>query len=95
MNSVRAILTAILTRGRHLLYRFAPVVLAAYLWLLTSPVALAAKKKAVEAAPTKSYTMPYLIVIVLVGVGLMTVMRPSSRLDQPLDMNKKDEKEES
>ena len=91
MNSVRAILT----QGRHLLYRFAPVVLAAYLWLLTSPVALAAKKKAVEAAPTKSYTMPYFIVIMLVGVGLMTVMRPSSRLDQPLDMNKKDEKEES
>lgn len=90
MNSVRSILT----RCRHLFYRFAPVVLAAYLWLLTSPVALAAKKKAAEAAPTKSYTMPYFIVIVLVGVGLMTVMRPSSRLDQPLDMNKKDEKEE-
>ncbi len=95
MNRVRAILRATLTQGRHLLYRFAPVVLAAYLWLLTSPVALAAKKKAVEAAPTKSYTMPYFIVIMLVGVGLMTVMRPSNRLDQPLDMNKKDEKEEA
>jgi hypothetical protein len=90
MHNVRSIWT----RARHWFYRCAPVVLSAYLWLLTSPVALAAKKKAVEAAPTKSYTMPYLIVIVLVGVGLMTVMRPSSRLDQPLDMNKKDEKEE-
>lgn len=89
MNSVRAVLT----RGRHLIYRWAPVALAAYLWVLTSPLALAAKKKAAEAAPTKSYTMPYFIVIVLVGVGLMTVMRPSSRLDEPLDMNKKDEKE--
>jgi hypothetical protein len=87
-------LRAIFTWGRQQFYRIAPVVLAGYLWLLTSPLALAAKKKAVEAAPTKSYTMPYLIVIVLVGVGLMTVMRPSSRLDQPLDMNKKDEKDE-
>ena len=90
MHNVRSILT----RGRHWFYRAAPVLMAAYLWLLTSPLALAAKKKAVEAAPTKSYTMPYLIVIVLVGVGLMTVMRPSSRLDQPLDMNKKNDKEE-
>jgi hypothetical protein len=89
MNFVRTNLT----RGRLLFYRLVPLVLAAYLWLLTSPVALAAKKKAAEEAPTKSYTMPYMIVIVLVGVGLMTVMRPSSRLDQPLDMNKKKEEE--
>lgn len=90
MNSVRAMIA----RGWRFVQGLAPVVLAAYLWLLTSPVALAAKKKAAEAAPTKSYTMPYLIVIAVVAIGLMTVMRPSGRLDQPLDMNKKDKEEE-
>ncbi len=89
MNFVRTTLT----RGRHLVYRVLPIAMAGYLWLLTSPVALAAKKKAVEEGPTKSYTVPYMIVIALVGVGLMTVMRPSSRLDEPLAMNKKNEEE--
>ncbi len=72
------------------------VVLGAGFWLLASPVAWAAKKKAeVEAAPTKSYTMAYIIVIFLVGIGLMVVCRPSSRADKMDDMHKKDEDSES
>jgi hypothetical protein len=66
--------------------------LAGYLWLLDSPLAWAAKKKA-EAAPQagKSYTFPYIIVMAVMAIGLMAVLRPSKRLDQPLNMHTKKE----
>lgn len=67
--------------------------LAGYLWLLDSPLAWAAKKKA--AAPVeagKSYTFPYIIVMAVMAVGLMTVLRPSKRLDKALNMHTKEEK---
>ena len=67
--------------------------LAIYFWSLGSPVLAAAKKKVVEEAAKKSYTMPYLIVIVLIGVGLMAICRPSSRADKPDDKFKKEGEE--
>ena len=71
--------------------RSAWVILAACFWLLSSPVAWAAKKKVVEEAPTKSYTLPYLIVIILIGAGLMAICRPSRRADRPEEKLKPDE----
>ena len=60
----------------------------------TSPFVMAAKKKKEEAAkPTKSYTMPYMIVIVLVSVGLMTVARPGRRADKSEQKVKQQEEE--
>jgi len=68
--------------------------LLAVVFLLTSPTAMAAKKKKEEPAPeTKSYVMPYMIVLTIVGVGLMTVCRPGNRADKANDMHKKDEEE--
>jgi len=69
------------------------VALAGYLWLLDSPLVWAAKKKpevAVEAG--KSYTFPYIIVMAVIAVGLMTVLRPSKRLETALNMHTKEEK---
>ena len=66
----------------------------ASLCLFDTSVAWAAKKKVeVEAAPTKSYVVPYMIVLVMLGGGLMAVCRPSSRLDKMDDKHKKDEEE--
>jgi hypothetical protein len=67
--------------------------LGGYLWLLDSPLAWAAKKKTeapVEAG--KSYTFPYIIVMAVMAVGLMTVLRPSKRLETALNMHTKEEK---
>lgn len=69
------------------------VALAGYLWLLDSPLAWAAKKKP-QVAPEagKSYVFPYIIVMAVVAVGLMTVLRPSKRLETALNMHTKEEK---
>ncbi|MBI3839135.1 MAG: hypothetical protein HY288_14540 [Planctomycetia bacterium] len=71
--------------------RIAWVVLAIYFWSLGSPAIAAAKKKVAEEVETKSYTMPYLIVIMLIGVGLMAICRPSRRADKPDEKIKPDE----
>ncbi len=74
--------------------QIACVALIASLCLFDTSVSWAAKKKAeAEAAPTKSYVVPYMIVLVLLGGGLMAVCRPSGRHDKMDDMNKKDEEE--
>ena len=74
--------------------KIACVALVAYLCLVDSPMAWAAKKKVeVQEAPTKSYVFPYMIVLVLLGGGLMAVCRPSSRHDK-MDEKKKNEEEE-
>ena len=66
-----------------LVQRASLFVLAVYFWLLSSPLVWAAKKKAKEVAPpTKSYVLPYLIVLALLAVGLMTVCRPGGRRDR-------------
>ncbi len=55
-----------------------------------SPAAWAKKSKAEEVAPTKSYVMPYMIVIMMIGVGLMTACRPAKRADKVEDRHEKD-----
>ncbi|HEX3726063.1 MAG TPA: hypothetical protein VHV08_07455 [Pirellulales bacterium] len=54
------------------------------LWLGSSDLAVAAAKKKPEpeAAPTKSYTVPYMLVVALIGMGIMAIGRPSNRLDK-------------
>jgi hypothetical protein len=93
MSFDRSAIKTIIARGRHLAYRAAPWVLSIYFWSLTSPLVLAAKKKKEEVAPTKSYVVPYMIVIALVSIGLMTVFRPSRRQDKPPDQKVKEAEE--
>jgi hypothetical protein len=82
-----------LARGSRFARQAMWVAMAVYFWSLGSPVLAAAKKKVVEEVEKKSYTMPYLIVIMLIGVGLMTICRPSSRADKPDDTFKKEEED--
>jgi hypothetical protein len=91
MNRIRQLMA----RASRLVRQAAPFATAFYLWLLTSEFAWAkAQKKVVEEVETKSYVMPYLVVIVLVAMGLMTVCRPSRRLDKLDDQIKKDKKKD-
>jgi hypothetical protein len=77
----------------HAAHHASFLALAGYLWLLDSPLAWAAKKKPqVVPEAGKSYTFPYIIVMAVVAVGLMTVLRPSKRLDKALNMHTKEEK---
>jgi hypothetical protein len=82
-----------LRRVFHLARRASWAALAAYFWLITSDMAWAAKahKKVVEEVETKSYVFPYIIVIFIVGIGLMAVCRPGSRLDKIDDKIKEKE----
>ncbi len=52
------------------------------------------KKKVEEVVETKSYVFPYILVISLVAVGVMTVCRPGGRLDKSDDSKKKKDDEE-
>jgi hypothetical protein len=71
-------------------HRLAVVALLIACLLVASPALAAKKKKEEKAAPTKSYTFPYMIVLMLVSVGLMTVCRPGRRKDR-VDEKKPDE----
>lgn len=88
---------SIWTRSRAVLKRAATcLALAAAVWVAVADLASAAPKKKEEpaAAPTKSYTVPYMLVLALLGMGLMTVCRPTSRLEKLDDkLSKKDEEE--
>jgi hypothetical protein len=68
------------------------VALAGTLWLAGADVALGAPKKKAEAPaePTKSYTVPYALVLLMLGIGLMTVCRPTGRLEKVDDKLKKE-----
>jgi hypothetical protein len=87
--------------SQHPVRRFARTLLPAcrtlvvllVMLLVAAPALAAPKKKVVEEVPTKSYTTPYLIVIVLISVGVMAICRPSSRADK-LDDKKKSDKDE-
>ena len=60
--------------------------------LASASPAWAKKSKAeAEAQPTKSYVVPYMIVIMFVAVGLMTVCRPSRRADKVEDRHEQDD----
>ncbi len=88
MNAVERWMAA----GGRLARRSRWLTLVVILWLGTSSDALAQKKKQEkEAAPTKSYVLPYMIVLAVVGVGVMTVCRPGRRLDKPHERIKDDE----
>ncbi len=86
MHTIRR-LAVRLTKLAHHALAIAVVMLV----LLNSSPAWAKKKGAeAEAAPTKSYVVPYLIVIMLVAVGLMTACRPAKRGDKVEDRHEKD-----
>ncbi len=68
------------------------VLLGSAVWMSTSPVAWAAKKKVEQVVDeSKGYTLPYLFVISLLGLGLMAVLRPSGRRDKADDKKQDDE----
>jgi uncharacterized membrane protein YadS len=75
----------------RLAHRVAIVVVLIVCLLCTTPAMAARRKKKEEEAPTKSYVLPYFIVMMLVGVGLMTVCRPGSRKDRADAKKKTDE----
>lgn len=58
-----------------------------------SPAWAKPKKQEAAAAPTKSYVVPYMVVLAMIGVGLMTVCRPASRLEKPDDRVQKDDED--
>ena len=60
------------------------LVLALAVWVGASSAVMAKGKKKEEpaAAPTKSYTASYFIVILALTGGLMAVLRPGTRLDK-------------
>jgi hypothetical protein len=57
----------------------------------TSPAWAKPKKQEKEAPPSKSYVVPYMVVLAMIGVGLMAVCRPANRLEKPDDRMQKDE----
>ncbi len=72
-------------------YRAFLVVLLVVAMLITAPSAMAQrgkKKQEVDTEAKKSYVLPYFIVMMLVGVGVMTVCRPGSRKDRPDEKRK-------
>ncbi len=78
----------------HWMRRARWLVLACCLWLSASSIAWGAPKKRKEVSEgpaTKSYALPYAIVIMVVGLGLMTVCRASRRKDKPEEKIKDDE----
>jgi hypothetical protein len=70
--------------------------LALGLWLATAGAVLGAPKKQEEKAaePTKSYVTSYIIVIFALGLGMMAVIRPSTRTDQVKKVTRDAEEEE-
>jgi hypothetical protein len=69
--------------SRSLIRKLAVGLLLGAFCCTLAPAALAKPKKKEEAAEveTKSYVLPYFIVIMMVAGGLMVVGRPSRRLD--------------
>ena len=70
--------------------RLPMVVTTLCVWSVLVGSAWAAKKKAVEAPPEKSYVQPYFLVVLLMGLGIMILCRPGKRADEPF---KKQEEE--
>ena len=71
--------------------RRARVVLVALVLALASVSPAWAAPKKEEAAATKSYVLPYIIVLGVIGLSLMTICRPSRRKDKPDDRKLDDE----
>jgi hypothetical protein len=83
--------TQLAAAGTRLARRALPWVCAFCFWLETSPLAWAKGKKAEEVVETKSWVVPYMIVLAFVGLGLMTVLRPSTRAEKPPETAKQDD----
>lgn len=78
-----SLLNRYLAATPRLLHRVHFALLVLYLTCATSPLVWAASKKKEEVvAETKSYTFPYILVMMILALGLMAVCRPSSRLDK-------------
>ncbi len=71
------------SRFRRLARQTILVLLVAVTLVAAPSGAYAQKKKKEKEAPTKSYVMPYMIVMMMVSLGLMTVCRPGKRKDRP------------
>jgi hypothetical protein len=67
------------TVGRSL----ALLLLSACAWLATPEGAWAKPPKVAEPPATKSYSLPYGLVILGVALGVIVVTRPSNRLNEP------------
>jgi hypothetical protein len=78
-------------RAMRVAHRVVFVALLIACLLFTSPAIAAKKTKEEESAPTKSYVIPYMIVVMLVSVGLMTVCRPGRRKNRADENAKGDE----
>jgi hypothetical protein len=85
----------LLAACRVLATRAVLIAASAYFWLLMSPVALAAKKKAhvQEVDQGKGYTLSYMFVIAVLSLGLMAVLRPGRRLENVDEQIKKKDSE--
>ena len=79
-----------ISRSLRSLRRARVVVVALVLALASVSPAWAAPKKE-EVAATKSYVLPYIIVLGVIGLSLMTICRPSRRKDKPDDRKLDDE----
>jgi hypothetical protein len=60
------------------------VVATVWLWSMNSGLAFAKKRAEVVEKPEKSYVLPYALVFLCIGLGVMFICRPSSRLDETL-----------
>lgn len=90
MNRIEKLVAASRRVGRQAAF----LALTCSMWLMTTDLAWAKRaKKELEEAETKSYVVPYMIVIALVAVGLMTVCRPSRRLDKADEKQAKEEED--
>ena len=68
---------------RRALHRTVVALLVAGCLLMSPSTALAQRNKKEPEPETKSYVLPYMIVIMMVSLGLMTICRPSKRKDKP------------
>jgi len=77
-------------RVRRILGRFVLIgILAAAHFLAGADMAWAkSKKEAPAEVPTKSYVFPYAIVVLGVALGLIVVLRPVKRDNEPKQDNK-------
>lgn len=83
-SHTRRLTTAAATFLRQAPARFTIAMHVVLCWLVLAGPALAAKKKAVEAPPEKSYVMPYGVVIMLLALGILIICRPDRRAAEPL-----------
>lgn len=75
--------TPITSRIRQVLRGALLALLMAGTLVAGSSDAYAQKKKKEKEAPKKSYVLPYVITMMMVSLGLMTICRPGKRKERP------------